>query len=64
MIGIIGRKLGMTQIFNEAGAADPRDGGRGAAESGDEGDVEGRRPASRGRARARRAARRARIQEG
>ena len=47
MIGIIGRKLGMTQIFNEAGPADPGDGGRGGAESGHEGRVEGIGRASR-----------------
>ena len=38
MIGIIGKKLGMTQIFNEAGAADPLHRGGGHAESRDEGD--------------------------
>ena len=41
MIGIIGKKLGMTQIFNEAGQQIPRHRRRGAAESGRQGDDEG-----------------------
>ena len=34
MIGIIGKKLGMTQIFNEQGQQIPVHGHRGRAESG------------------------------
>ena len=41
MIGIIGKKLGMTQMFNDAGAADPRDRRGGDAQSGARGHGQG-----------------------
>ena len=65
MIGIIGKKLGMTQIFNEAGTADPLHGGRGAAEPGVKVlETRTRSGFAAVRARLWRAAHRARLEEG